>query len=235
MAAPSNTLAQPQSAGDRGRPWYVDELVVAAFAFLGVAGAVFLPLRFNIPPIVISFLLATGLAAFAYKYLGGIPAGTSYVTGTLKLGGALAALVGIAFAINTVLVSQVQFRLTTDDDIVGPWKWVYGRGASSGHIYIEKDSQNNLVFKGSQEKYTTENEFVPLYTLTNGKAKLVNRNSLMMEVDVEDHVNKSKFHWKSDSPIPLVPAFRGTMRATRPDGTEMPYTWGITFYKQSGD
>jgi hypothetical protein len=217
-----------------GRGWNVDEIVVAAFAFLGFGGAVFLPLRFNIPQIVTSFLLATGLAALAYRYLGGIPS-TSLAVGAVKIGGSLAALVGIAILINSHLVSQVQFRLIGDDDIIGPWKWVYGRGAASGHIYLSRDGKGDLVFSGSQEKYTTENETKPLYALTNGKAKLINRNALVMEADVEDHFNNTHFHWKSDSPIPLVPAFRGTMRATRDDGSEISNTWGVAFYKQSGD
>jgi len=208
--------------------------VVAVFAFLGIVGAGFLPPRFHVPPIIVSFLFATGLAALAYKYLGGIPQ-TSIVVSGVKLGGALAALVAIALAVTTQLAPQIEFQLVSDEDIVGPWKWVYGKGAFSGHIYISKDQKGNLVFSGHQEKYTTENSFVPLYTVTNGKAKLMHRNALMMEADVEDHVNNTHFHWKSDSPLPLVPGFKGTMRATRDDGSELPYTWGIMFYKQSGD
>lgn len=216
------------------RKWPLDDIVVVVFALFGFAGAVFLPLRYNIPPIVTSFLLATGLAALAYRFLGGIP-GSSIVIGALKLGGSLAALVGIAIVINGYLVTQVQFRLITDDDIVGPWKWVYARGAASGHIYISKDEKGNLVVTGEQEKYLTENSHVPLYTLTNGKAKLRNFNLLTMEVDVEDHINKDHIHWKADAPLPLIPAFRGTMRATRADGSVISDTWGIMFYKQSGD
>jgi len=100
--------AGPQAGlgGTRGRNWYIDEIVVAAFAFLGMAGGVFLPLRYTIPPITISFLLATGLAALTYRFLGGIE-GASFTVGSLKLGGALAALVGIAVLINNYLVSQM--------------------------------------------------------------------------------------------------------------------------------
>ncbi len=93
-------------AGRSGRGWNLDEIVVAAFAIFGVAGGVFLPLRYSIPPITTSFLLATGLAALAYRFLGGIP-GTSITVGALKLGGALAALVGIALIINNALVGQI--------------------------------------------------------------------------------------------------------------------------------
>jgi hypothetical protein len=90
--------------------WYVDEIVVAAFAFLGFGGAVFLPLQYNVPPIVISFLLATGLAALTYRYLGGIE-GSSFAVGTLKLTGTLGALVGLAMLINGELVSQTAVQV----------------------------------------------------------------------------------------------------------------------------
>jgi len=90
---------------DQSRHWYVDEVIVAAFAFLGLAGGVFLPLRYPVPPITTSFLLATGLAALAYRYLGGIQ-GATFSVGALKLGGALAALVGIALLINQTLAKQ---------------------------------------------------------------------------------------------------------------------------------
>ena len=89
------------------RVWYADEIVVAAFAFLGFGGAVFLPLRFsNFSHITTSFLLATGIAALTYRYLGGI-SGASFTVGTLKLTGALGALVGIALLIDHELVSEI--------------------------------------------------------------------------------------------------------------------------------
>lgn len=93
-------------SGSTERPWQIDEIVVCSFAFLGFAGAIFLPLRFSVPPIEVAFLLATGLAALTYRYLGGIPAKTSFKVGALKLSGALAALVGIALLINAELVSE---------------------------------------------------------------------------------------------------------------------------------
>jgi len=99
------TADQQATPAAGGRHWYVDEIIVAAFAFLGVGGAVFLPLRYTIPPITTSFLLATGLAALTYRFLGGIQ-GASFTVGSLKLGGALAALVGIAMLINHALVAE---------------------------------------------------------------------------------------------------------------------------------
>lgn len=86
---------------------YADVIVVAAFAILGMGSGVFLSIRNSAPPIVISFLLATGIAALTYKFLGGIE-GASFKVGALKLTGSLAALVGIAMIINSQLVHQIE-------------------------------------------------------------------------------------------------------------------------------
>ncbi len=104
QSPPAPPQAPSQSSGVRG--WYIDEIVVVAFAVFGVAGAVFLPLRYNIPPIITAYLMSTGLAALAYRFLGGVQ-GSSLTVGALKLSGALAALVGIASLINHTLVSEL--------------------------------------------------------------------------------------------------------------------------------
>jgi hypothetical protein len=106
QSAPPAPAGSQAPAKSGGRLWYIDEIIVALFAFLGVGGAVFLPLRYTIPPITISFLLATGLAALTYRFLGGIK-GASFTVGSLKLGGALAALVGIAMLIDNSLVKEL--------------------------------------------------------------------------------------------------------------------------------
>jgi len=98
-------------AESRTPVWYVDEIVVAAFAFLGIGGAVFLPLRYALAPIVVSYLLATGLAALTYKYLGGIESSSAFAVGALRLTGSLGALVGIAMLINSQLVSQTNVQV----------------------------------------------------------------------------------------------------------------------------
>jgi len=59
--APGGAVPPNPHPSSPGRRWYVDEIVVAAFAFLGFGSGVFLPLRFGfnvVPPIVVSFLLA---------------------------------------------------------------------------------------------------------------------------------------------------------------------------------
>ena len=74
-----------------GRKWTPDDTVALVFAFIGFVGGVLLLLYYKAPPIVVSFFLATGVAALVYKFLGGIQA-TSFAVGALKLGGTLAAI-----------------------------------------------------------------------------------------------------------------------------------------------
>jgi hypothetical protein len=108
VADPSaNAPAGPRrksSSHDR-RPWFIDDIVVIVFALFGFAGGVFLPHTMQMPPITTSFLLATGMAALVYRFLGGIQ-GASLTVGSLKLGGGLAALVGIAMLINHAMVAE---------------------------------------------------------------------------------------------------------------------------------
>jgi len=213
------------------RKWTPDDSVALVFAFIGFVGGVLLLLYYKAPPIVVSFFLATGVAALVYKFLGGIQGATLKV-GALKLGGVLAAIIGIALLINRILVPQVAFRLVSDDDLLGQWKWSYPEGASAGVIGIQKDDKGKLVFTGWQNKYLTESQYQRLYTLSNGKLTLINRNSLKFSVDVVDHLHgDSHIHWDTRSPIVLRPAFVGEMHATADNGEEISSTWGIMLYK----
>ena len=111
MAAPTQpappSQGSPTAASAGLRSWSIDDLVVLLFALFGLAGGVFFPRLLHIPPITTSFLLASGLAALAYRFLGGIE-GASFAVGSFKLGGSLAALVGIAMLINHALVPETQ-------------------------------------------------------------------------------------------------------------------------------
>jgi hypothetical protein len=215
----------------QSRKWTPDDSVALVFAFIGFVGGVLLLLYYKAPPIVVSFFLATGVAALVYKFLGGIQA-TSFAIGALKLGGVLAAIIGIALTINHVLASQIQFRLASEEDLLGQWKWSYPEGASAGVISIQKDNNGHLVFTGWQNKYLTETQYQKLYTLSNGKIALTNRNSVMFSVDVVDHMHgDAHIHWDTTSPIVLRPAFVGEMHATGDKGEEISSVWGIMLYK----
>jgi hypothetical protein len=100
---PPEPVPQPPA-----RAWSQDDIVVALFAFLAIGGAIYLsPNKNNTDPTLISFLLATGIAALTYRYLGGIDQKTSLIAGATKLSGTLAALVGIAMIIHHLLVSDL--------------------------------------------------------------------------------------------------------------------------------
>lgn len=125
MADPANPIHGglpepiPPAPPPQKREWSMDDIMVAVFAFLGIGGAVFLPLRFNdFSPTITAFLMATGLAALAYRYLGGVQ-GASITVGTLKLGGALAALVGIAMLIHQTLESDAAQTGYQDWEVTG--------------------------------------------------------------------------------------------------------------------
>jgi hypothetical protein len=90
------------SAGSRGP---LDDTVVIVFALFGIVGGVFLPQYIALPPIVRAYLLATGTAALVYRFLGGID-GASFKVGSLKLTGALGALIGIALLINQAIIAE---------------------------------------------------------------------------------------------------------------------------------
>ena len=89
------------------RPWSMDDIVVVLFALFGLAGGALLPLFLPVPPITTSFLLATGLAALTYRFLGGIQS-SSVSIGVLRLTGSLGALVGVAMLINHAMIAQGQ-------------------------------------------------------------------------------------------------------------------------------
>lgn len=97
----------PQQSPPNQRGWDIDEVVVIVFAFLGLAGGVFLPLRFPLPPITTSILLATGLAALAYRYLGGVQ-NAKFDVGKLQLTGGAAVLLGFALTVNWILAAQMK-------------------------------------------------------------------------------------------------------------------------------
>ncbi|MBI5555812.1 MAG: hypothetical protein HY920_08195 [Elusimicrobia bacterium] len=76
-------------------------LVVTGMGFLGSVGIYLL----GMPPIIVAVFLATGLATVVYRFLGGIRQ-TTFVSGTLKITGTAAFLIGSAWFINGYLVRQ---------------------------------------------------------------------------------------------------------------------------------
>ena len=104
------------------RSWFEDiVIVVAAVACLG--GAVAIKLQgADVPPILIGILTGTGVAALVYRFLGGIPPGTSVTIGAFKLGGTLGALLAVSWMIDGRLVAEATGEQTihgTLEDLQG--------------------------------------------------------------------------------------------------------------------
>ncbi len=224
-----------------------DRFVVVFFALLGFVGSVVLYRTSSAPPIIISFFLATGVAALVFGFLGGIEGATLELR-WLKLGGSIAALVGVALIVNRSLEAGLQaeevrrqgeeirrqaedarrqIHVSGDDSIVGEWRWVYAAGGWEGHLDFSKQN-NELVFIGHNSDMTKPGH-PPIFDLTNGKARLIDGNKLQLEADVVDHVHNDRFHWVSTAPLALTPAFRGELRID--EGRATADRWGMMIYK----
>ena len=106
-ANPLNQPGTPVPPAKSRYQWSWDDFFVAGLAVVSIPTAVVLvcELPNQIPPILPSVLLATGLAALTYRFLGGLE-GASFQMGAFKAAGGLAALVLIAWGVNYYL--QVQ-------------------------------------------------------------------------------------------------------------------------------
>lgn len=113
-------------------PSRTEEIVVVSFTLLGFLGSVYLHKTGN-PPIIVSIFLATGVASLVYRFLGGLH-GATFVWGALKLGGAAAALLGIAVGVNHYLATQ-SLPVFPSEGIYG---WQVGDQAWTGHVEVGK-------------------------------------------------------------------------------------------------
>lgn len=104
---PVNHPLTPASPATRQYQWSWDDVFVAGLAVVSIPTAVVLVclLPNQIPPILPSVLLATGLAALTYRFLGGLE-GASFQMHGFKAAGGLAALALITWGINFYLQTQ---------------------------------------------------------------------------------------------------------------------------------
>jgi hypothetical protein len=131
---------QPPHPGKQPLQW--DDVIVLFFALLGFAGSVVLYGTASAPPIIISFFLATGVSSLVYRFLGGIQ-GADFAWGTLRVGGTLAALAGIAVGVNQYLEAQSLFMISLE----GRYEWQVGAGGWKGYINVEKDGSASIYMQ----------------------------------------------------------------------------------------
>lgn len=108
------TSTERQTFGDSLAQATLEDKVILWVIVLGFVGGSVLHLAFRAPAILVSVLIASAVAALVYRFLGGIPAETTFAMGGLKLGGSLAALVGVAFLVNHALELQSTSRLVVE-------------------------------------------------------------------------------------------------------------------------
>lgn len=131
MATAPRRRRQGGAPGEKQK-FTADDLVVVIFAFLGFVGSVVL-YRIAAPPIIVSFFLSTGVASLVYRFLGGIQ-GASFVWGALKLGGAMAALVGTAIAVNYYLELQSVISVP----VAGRYEWQWAGDSWKGYVDVDQ-------------------------------------------------------------------------------------------------
>lgn len=225
-----------------------EDIVVISVSLFTLGAS--LPLYiYHFPHTLLAIFLAMGVTSWVYKVLGGIQ-GAAFRAGVFRVGGSLAALMGVAYWVDGRLenfmkyldaqkMAAERFHLVSSDLIVGEWKWeATGASASwTGHLDFKKEN-DQFVFSGEEFNWEKKpggaDQRTLLFRLSNGKATLTNGNSLTLESDVEslarDHRYHPKWHWKSVAPFALVPAFSGDLRPENPsDGT----TWGMLIVKQT--
>jgi len=122
----------------RRRQLSSEDSLVVIFVLLGLLGSVIL-YRTNNAPIIVSFFLATGVSALVYRFLGGIEDAT-LVLGALKIGGTMAALVGIAIFVNQHLEVQEHVVLPPE----GRYDWQWAEDGWSGYIEVNADGSADI-------------------------------------------------------------------------------------------
>ncbi len=222
---------------DLDKPLSDEDKVALGFSLLGLIGGVLLYFL-HVPSIIISVFISTGLTALVYRFLGGLSEAT-FVMGAMRLGGATAVVVGVAFWINgTHQLDPLQsFHLTSDDAMVGEWDWqaVGPNTGWDGHLTFAKVG-GKLTFTGKEyslEKGPLGIDYKPVLEITNGKATLINGNRLILESDVKDYMWNRTFHWKSIEPFVLDQTFGGELRPIKPDEPNLEaHPWGMQITKK---
>jgi hypothetical protein len=130
-----------------------DAAIDAFFALFGLVGSVFLFRTRMAPPILVSFYLALGVSSLVYRFLGGIGS-AKFTLGPLRVGGTMAALLGVTLYVNWYLASQTLSIMSPE----GQYEWQYSGDGWEGYIEVKSDKsahidmQKYIMCGGKQEK-----------------------------------------------------------------------------------
>jgi hypothetical protein len=216
-----------------------EDIVVIFFSLLGLMGSVLL-YHFGFPSIMVSVFLSAGITALVYRFLGGIQ-GAKFALGALKLGGTIAVLIGVAYWMDKTneLGPEQMFRVASDDAVVGRWNWkaVFPNAGWDGELDFIK-SGGQLTFTGQESALVPDSKggtyYKPVFEMVNGKAVLLQDGThLALESDVKNFQYNVTYHWKSEVPLVLVPAFGGQLwpKSGIPSLDNQP--WGILITKDA--
>lgn len=208
--------------------WKFDDTVVLFFCVCGFGGGLAAS-KIGSPPVIISLLLATGVASLIYRFLGGM-AGASVSVGALRLTGTAAVLVGMMLLVDSKLhveMPQTNEHSLTKADLVGTWRWDYGQGGWTGDFTF-KMVNNDVVFTGTESRCTDPLHCTPLFLLTDGRADVVN-DGLQLDAQVHDYEHNVDFEWREVQPLHRTIAFEGSLKPV--SGSTQ--SWGISLFKRT--
>ncbi|MFP4024173.1 MAG: hypothetical protein ACLFVR_06565 [Thiohalospira sp.] len=138
-----------------------EKIVIILALIIGFIGGTILVFVDKTPAIIISILLATGIATLVYHFLGGIE-NAQFNTGAIKLGGSMAALLASAWLINPQLEKQLnsisnesKYHINANYEIV-----------NSNHKILGKIRLDNYNLKLDKDLNVIAGDSIKLGTLT---------------------------------------------------------------------
>lgn len=212
-----------------------EDLVVLTFALLGFVGGVGLLIvkGTSIPPVIYCVLLGVGISALVYRFLGGIPPGTSVAVGALKVSGSLAAIFASVLFLNGYLERQLGDRAIEEKDLVGRWSWQWA-GENLYATLDFKQAQEGLTFEGTMLRARDGARDV-LYQMREGRAAVSDDGRHLTLSFMVDEPGGRKYRLETVQPLRWQRSFGGLLRPDPADpGSNgiQHHTWGFSMVQE---
>jgi len=189
----SETRAKKEAASATPAHSKFENTVIAIVVFGAFIGAVLL-WKTNAPPILIATLAGMSVAALVYRFLGGIAPDTSVTIGALKLGGTIAALIGVAWFIDDRLVAEGRATVgTAEHTIQGTIEDLQGEESITSRdenaplyarrVYLDRNGRYNYAWRIITPKKLVKGDTVSFYF---DRGLLTGRSSTKHELVVDE-------------------------------------------------